>query len=235
MLYRIIYEYGKINSELKLSFGILHNTEKALNLHGIDICRISEMPDATTIRLHPAPFLILGFKTPSRNVKNSFSAFTLNRFGKFNFTQAMKKMCRDFVANRDLYFYYNKELRINDVVARKIISSFKIGDKFIKLEPAIIANDDIQAHEGILLSVNTDSNYCTLTFAEMEYLINVLDSINLDLMALHLLNYIKDREGFVTYDNDINSLPSKPVVEVVEKLPDRGNIVLPERETIPEI
>jgi hypothetical protein len=213
MVYKVIYELGKINYVMGLSIGILYESVKELNNFG-EIVYTYGGTNSMTTTIHPTPFIVVSFGQKNASFEEKRRAsITLNKYGRFSLVQALKKMDKVFRDNANLFYYYNGELKLNPNIANNSRMQIKVNNNSILLYPALVIDNTNVYHEGIIFAVNSDDNYCQLTFAEMEYLLYTLDKIDMDLLGLKLLEYIEMTKN-TKPDNLDNEITQKDMNDV---------------------
>ena len=124
----------------------------------------------------------------------------MHRFKKF-----LKKIINWFEDDsyNDLYYYEDKELRLN-----KDFSNLKetliLGlDNIIMMSPAVIFTDDVY-YEGVLLLLNNNECGGYMTVDNLMALSDIVDSMNLYELGLIMLAYIR-RPDFNAFSTNMSN------------------------------
>lgn len=216
---------------MTLSVTIFYETNGALEKFHEDMVSTWKTQDVTVVKIKPRPFLTIDFSKKDKGLNTNIfekraSVINLTHYARFCLKQSLKKLRNNFT--RDIFCYYNDKLRINEKVANEVEVVCRLpGNKAIKLSPCIvetIENDRPYEHEGIKFSLNTNENFCLLTLSEMDFLIDRLEKIDMDLIGLDLLKYIPKEDlssdsGFTTERVEDDNLPPMITVTKTNTIP----------------
>lgn len=123
-------------------------------------------------------------RTYSINRTAEFGRITLLRFIK-----EAKQFTKCFEEEKDLFVYEDGKLIVNKDLAKKnrviLHSEF---NKNILLSPAVVRDEDSHAeYEGIIFMIHDPSNYAFFTYFEFCEMLEYLERLDFDVMALQLL------------------------------------------------
>ena len=181
-MYRAIIELFKINT-LKVKFGVVlrqdvvsptvqvQPTISKFTIEGNEYLKIS-----------PHPYVTLEICNDGYNYN---SAISFNRYYLYLLIKTLKKCVMYFVNNKDLFFYSDNELKVNDNCEAFVALSS--SSKKIQLKPSVIVDNSGVAYEGVILYINSLSSYTCLTYTELEYLTNELSKIDMTQLSLECL------------------------------------------------
>ena len=159
---------------------------------------------------------------------NNSCRITLNKYNLYLFITMIKKIERDFIVNKDLYYYSNNKLMLNTQKAQEISVDTIINDIRILISPIVIeVGGGGKEHEGISLAFRDLSNVTQLTYTEMGYLRYILDNVDLDLMAINLLSTVGENKISTVVHNTVisNDNPNviKELADILDKYPEMEN------------
>lgn len=231
---KLTVNLGQITKGMRLKFSLILDNQipqqKRLNLVNTYKFNGNEY-----ITLNPHPFITIDISDTFTKTEewNSNRTVTLNLMSKMVLESMLSTMITNFKI-KDLFYYQNNDLRVNQELAKKLEKVFVIGNKTCVLRYAVIQDDKTQdgPYEGVIFMINKAENFCYLTFDEIQFLFYTLRSINLYDLCFNVLNYyqtldIKDDD----YDIDENLL-----LEEVEKLPPPNRVPKTEPpNTIPDL
>lgn len=117
-----------------------------------------------------------------------------NKFDTYLFIRGLEKMTNTFKTKRDLYYYENNVLVLNNDIAKVSTETIRLKDRTILLEPILILNNVTETkHEGIMMYSNTKEVGCKMTYIELEFLLYLFKSTNMDVMATNMWSMIDDK------------------------------------------
>lgn len=188
-MYRLTYDMGKIGNfiSLKVSFIGKDNQFSPQTLKKPPVFNKFNFQGSDYLNVTIHPYITLEISNPLINMEEGKKEYdpnrrvNLNRYGLFLLTKALNKTKQNFVEIKDLYYYYDGKLMLNAEKAASISYSFISVNKRIILKPSII--EDTETHtnnEGILFCINDTNNFAPLKYAEMEYLLHVLEHLDLE-------------------------------------------------------
>lgn len=182
-MYRAIIELFKINT-LKVKFGVVLRQDvvsPAVQMQPIISKFTVEGNDYVKIAPHPYVTLEI-FEDGGYNYNSSI---TFNRYYLYLLIKMLKKCAMYFTNNKDLFFYMNNELMVNENV--ETFTALSSSSKKIKLKPSVVTDSNGKAYEGVILYINSLSSYTYLTYTELEYLISELSKIDMTQLSLEAI------------------------------------------------
>lgn len=163
--------------------------------------------DYVTVRSIPLIILDIGGDStewsPYKNV-------ALTGMTRFMLVQQSKKLLTEFVETKELFFYRNNDLVVDESMAVKLQITVRASSKLIKIRPCVVEdiNNAGTTYEGVILWINSVDNYAYLTIDELRYLIWELEKINLPEIATNLIQL-----DLLSQDDPKKVIPKKPIVE----------------------
>lgn len=181
-MYRAIIELFKINT-LKVKFGVvLRQDVVSPTVQVQPIISKFTIEGNDYLKIAPHPYVTLEICDDDRSYNSSI---TFNRYYLYLLIKTLKKCVMYFVNNKDLFFYSDNELKVNDNCETFVTLSS--SSKKIQLKPSVIVDNSGVAYEGVILYINSLSSYTCLTYTELEYLTNELSKIDMTQLSLECL------------------------------------------------
>lgn len=108
--------------------------------------------------------------------------------GMYRLKETLKKLYMGF-QTKDLFFYENDVLKVNQEMINKRAETIPVGDKILKFGYAVIKDIDYGTgdFEGIVIFVNNYNIYMTLTYLEVGFMIDELEKLNLTQIGFRLI------------------------------------------------
>ena len=238
-MYRATIEITKINSMMKIKFGIIISSDEDKKYLGNQSNKlISKFNDNGNdyLRINPHPFIVIDISSMNKNEGwNANMSVSLNRMGQYKFVQSLKKFIRDFSNYKNLFYYENNKLIVNQSVVNEVSMNISTNSKIIRLQPCVVPDEENQelVYEGAILFINNMQNYAYLTYDELNYLLWEIERIDMTVLSLEILDIVK-----LYYDEKTDKVIVPPSVErpvEIEKItPGRITFVRPD-ERIPKI
>lgn len=251
-MYKVTYSIGRINRYINLKFSITLRNSKGIDsirksiYNGNQYLFINGLYPSLTIEL------IDEVKDMSTKIWTTNRSVSLNRFNAIIFVDYARSLLSKFCELRNLFGYdENKRLIVNKDLAwenRKVIQT-EYG-KTIMLLPSVVEDRDTHIqYEGVTFMINELSNYAMLTYQEFESMVNYIDRIDFDSLAIQLVNAAllmrsnkAIAETAIVTDQSQFKEPQELETEVTEKekeeQPNVENIhwrAIPNNSQIPEI
>ena len=189
-MYKVTYSLGRINRYVNLKFSItLRNTKgidsvKRSNMNGNQYLFITGLYPSLTIELSDE------LKDESTRIWNTNRLVSLSKFNTITFVKSARILLSKFKSLKNLFGYQDGELLANKDLAwenREIIQ----GDygKVIMLLPSVVEDPDNHVqYEGITFMINELSNYAKITYQEFESMVEYIDRLDFDSLAIQLVN-----------------------------------------------
>lgn len=146
----------------------------------------------------PYPYIAIDI---SNNINNEdkqksgnytgISTFNLTPYILFEFKYLLKELLYD-IKESDMYVLKNNILYLNPPDKKYTIIN-ATRDKLLGLVPILYTENkdlnkfDINRERGVSLFINTRDNYINITLKDLEYLIDLLDHIDMYGLAMHLM------------------------------------------------
>lgn len=188
-MYKVLLDYERINKNMKLKFGLILSADgNKFNSKVIDKFNI----DGTDyLKLSPHPFITIDISTreDKRESWSSSKSVSLTRVGIF----IMKKKIREALESmtkEDLFMYYDEKLTLNKELAMESTVKFRTNNKYVMIRPIVVPDEENPAieYEGLCFMINSVENYNLMTIDEVEFLLDILDNIDLMNLALTVVN-----------------------------------------------
>ena len=193
-MYKASIELARINKGLKLKFGLIIESEtekKEIN----KLVHKFEYNGNSYMRINPRPFITLDISsmTPKSEGWNSNQVINFNKVGLYMFIRNLSYLIKQFKEIKSLYYYENTELKIDTNLSEKLKMVGVSNNKHWLLRPCIVPDDEIadKNYEGCVFCINDYSNYCYISYSEMEYLLYELKHIDMVNLSMMLINTVK--------------------------------------------
>ena len=200
-MYKATFEIGKINKMLKIKFGLIIQSEEMGKFKAAPLVSKFNFGGNDYIRINPNPFIILDISSYMDKGESwsSNRTVTLNRYYLFRFLQGLRKLINDFQTKKNLFYYKNNELIVNNIEADSVMISIPTaGSKTIMMRPCVVPDEESttnKVYEGCVFYINNMENFAYLTYTEIEYLYYELSKIDMSATALQLITIVKQFEN----------------------------------------
>jgi len=218
-------------SDLKVYLSVIVDSDKVSSFKGkiINTASITkkEIPGSSLYDITIFPYITLeicNYEDKKEAIYdgvhiNISPKLKLNRYNLYLFIGLLKKIEKDFVEKKNLYYYSNGRLVLNNEVSKDVSIETSIGDSGVIIYPTVISvGGGEKEHEGISLSIRDLSNTVYLTYTEIGYLRYTLSKIDMDNIAIKLIQLVGE--------NKIKKLTKSSIVSISEA---------PETVTRPEV
>lgn len=205
-MYRLTYNLGKVGNymTLKVFVTIKDDEYKAITKNNPKYFNLFKFMGNEYFTVNLIPCLMIDITNPliiqeeksNPNMKKEYDPgrrINLSKFGIFWLMKILKKVRQDFLTNKDLFYYYNGVLKLNPSLSQQVTSKFTLpNNRSIIVIPTIIQDDNngsntILYHEGVNFCIDNTDNFCPLSISEIDYLIYLLDNLNLETVTDILL------------------------------------------------
>lgn len=190
------------------------------------------------VKITPHPFITIDI-TSRADKKEGWStnqSFNMNRKELFSFIMKLKRLIRNFVSHKSLFYYdQNGILRVNQQEANQLKETLIAGNKRILMQPCVVdSEEDKQRYEGMFLSINSIDYFTYLTYFEMQFLTQELDNIDINSLTMQLINSVLLNENVESKELEIKRplITERTEETIVDTKP---RIKIEEPDTIPEI
>lgn len=201
-MYKATIEIGRINKTMKIKFGLVVRPDESSVFKAQPLVNKFSFGGNDYIRVSPNPFIVIDISssyTTKGEAWSSNQTVTLNKYYLFRFLQGLKRLISDFQTRKNLFYYRNNELFVNDEVANTVeISIQTAGSKTILMRPCVVPDEESTTHrvyEGCIFYINNMENFAYLTYTEIEYLYYELTKIDMSSLAMQLITVVSQYEG----------------------------------------
>ena len=238
-MFKASIELGKVSS-IKIKFGLIieGDDDKKYNYNNKLINKFT-LDGSTYLRVTPRPFITLDISNKKEENWSTNLFVNLNKISLYSFNRALSKMISQYKEIKDLYYYRNNKLVLNNEIASKIYKDVvATNNKRIRLLPAVVPDDSDpeKFYEGCIFCINSYDNFAYLSYSEMEFLLFELTHLDIDSLSMQLINtviYLKDMESAELKKKDTNNVTVQEVIE--DDVNEKSIIIKPEEDTIPDI
>lgn len=170
----------------------------------------------------PKPFIDITIDPDQRDIYVPQKRIRCNKMDIYKLIRSLDRMTNAFKTETDLFYYYDNRLTLNEEKKVKLTDRVALRERVLLLEPTIIIDLTTgNQHEGITIFVNDRTTSCIITYLEMEFLLHLLKTTDIDAIASSLYMIAKD-DGYVGSNTDYAAKRA----DIVE---------LPEEDMIPDI
>jgi hypothetical protein len=111
----------------------------------------------------------------------------------------------------DAYKYTGKRLELNESIASEHRKVFMIGQTTVELSMVVITQVDESRVEGIKMKFNNEQSSVLLTINDIETLLFNLTHSNIDLLAVNLYNFFRDKSPS---SKSLPDIDIQPIVDI---------------------
>ena len=243
-MYRTSIDLGKITAQMKLSFNVIIDIDTSKTKGGsFDTIQRFKYGGNDYLKYAPNPYIKIDIsRAGDKNDTWGAGTFVnVNQRSCFSLLSALNQIIKSF-SDPKLYYTMSGRLYVRPELVEQYSESVLCGtSKVVKLMHAVVPdkeNVEIE-NEGIIFMVNTVDNFTYLTYEDILYLKQMLESTNYQtLSAILVQSYILER---ILGDKTPVQTQTimKPFTEETESLPDKVDSKYVRREpttnAIPEI
>lgn len=194
---KITLDVGRVNKVMRIKFGLIVRSDPNPKHNFFQVESKFKYMGNDYYKLSPNPFITLdiskgGEKNEQWNVNQIVN---FNRIKVFEFLKKLKQFLYQYRQYKNLYYYENQVLKINQTVAKNLFLDLVTTSKHIRMIPCVVPGEqEEEYYEGSIFAVNSMDNFCYLTYDEMEYLYYELSHINMNEMSILLMRMVYDME-----------------------------------------
>lgn len=192
-MYKGSMELTRINKNIKLNFGIVLRGDGNSNTK---LMSTFDKDSNRYFKITPYPFLTVDISRKDKQWSPNDSV-VLSGMNKFLFQKALKTIHRKMIQSKDLFYYMNGELKVNKDLSKNCVTTVGLKGKTCQFIPLVVVDEENEQdgpYEGIVMMINTQSNYATMTFEELEYFIDYLERLDMNTLTLTFINTVKIKD-----------------------------------------
>lgn len=239
-MYRATIEIGRINKMMKLKFGLIIKPDEVSKFKAPQLVSKFTYNCNDYLRLNPNPFIILDISSYMDKGESwsSNRTVTLNRYYLFRFLQGLRKLINDFQTRKNLFYYQNNELVVDNSVADSItISVHTASNKTILMKPCVVPDEESsvdKVYEGCIFYINNMENFAYLTYTEMEYLYYELTKMDMSVLSMQLISIVKQYESQKSDKLEVPS-SSQEIIDSEIEISTPSSITIIKKNEMPQI
>lgn len=239
-MYKATIEIGRINKMMKIKFGLIIQSEEIGKFKPTPIVSKFNFSGNDYLRINPNPYVILDISSymDKGEAWSSNRTVTLNRYYLFRFLQGLKKLIGNFQTYKNLFYYQNNELIVNNAVADSIMISIPTANsKTIMVRPCVVPDEESntgRVYEGCVFYINNMENFAYLTYTEMEYLYFELTKIDMSALSLQVITIVKQFENKKTEKLEVPA-SSEGVIDSEIEIVTPSAITVIKKNELPQI
>ena len=210
IMYKASIEIARINKGLKLKFGLIitgENEDKNSKL-----VNKFNYNGSKYIKISPRPFVTLDISgmSPKSEGWNIYQFINFNKISLFTFIQYLEFLIGKYKEVKDLYYYDNEILKVNNAEADKLTMRGISSNKQWLMRPCVVPDDEVEErmYEGCMFCISKYENFCYITYGEMKYLLHELKHIDMIALSLHLINTVKLYDQLEEENIEVKPLPA---------------------------
>lgn len=213
-MYKASIELGRVHKTMKLSFNLIIDGDSleeikqpyARNME--PLYKRFHFNGNDYFRVHPRPFITIDISDRKEKRKEGWNpgySVALNQRALFALKTRLRKIIHVFHTERNL-FYYNErgELTVHQKLAHDSRIFVPTNQKVILIQPCVVQDDERPdtVYEGVFFAINRMEYYTYLTFEELEYFYDMVSSINMIELSMHLLELARLHQDDSTIENE---------------------------------
>ena len=238
-MYKATIELAKINKMMKLKFGLIIRSDNEIKYPSTKLVNKFNYYGNDYIKISPNPFVVIDISSYMNHGEgyNTNQSVSLNRYYLFRFIQALRVLLKNFIECKNLFYYREDQLVVNDDLAEKLMITVHTGNsKTIRMRPCVVPDEENQemVYEGCIFYINTMENFSYLTYTEMEYLLWELMNINMNELSMQIINTVKLFENQNSIEIKVQPSPQKENPMEVEMV-SPSSFTIVKKDTIPKI
>lgn len=241
-MYKASIEIGRVHKSMLITFNlILEDETMATNQYARNtepLYKRFRYKDNDYFKVYPHPFVTIDIADKKEQKKDGWNpgyTVALNQKSLFYMKSKIRRLVRLFHNEQNL-FYYNEKgvLTVNHELAKANKVIIPTSQKVILIQPCVVQDDDSPdiVYEGVFFAINRMEYYTYLTYEELEYMLELLSSINMIELSMHLLELAEKHKEIEKPEESIETKPIKIEDEPVLNTP---TVYKREEPTIPEI
>ena len=127
-MYKATIEIGRVNKMMKIKFGLIIKSDDVGKFKATHVVSKFNYIGNEYLRLNPNPYIILDISSYMNKGEgwSTNQTVTLNRYYLFRFLQGLRKLITDFKNCKNLFYYQNNELKVDNSVANYITISISL-------------------------------------------------------------------------------------------------------------
>lgn len=189
-MFKTSYDLGK-NGNVRLTFNVIVKNDNN-NSNFIKAIDYFEYNNSKYLKFNTNPYITLDISSTEKKQIEGYNPnlyININRYSRVEFINKLRKFINSFSIN-DLFFIKNKKLHVNRNVADENKLILRTPNKELCMISAVLQSPDNPEieYEGVILMIRDTSNYCYMKYEEVEYLLYTLEHIDMDALALQLIN-----------------------------------------------
>lgn len=194
-MYKASLNMGHINKYMTLQYNLIIRNDdmvkRMVNTREFDAVEFyTGRNGMEMMKLAPHPFLNIDLYNRDRGgVYDDNLTVNITTTTLFMLISKLKKIIQGFKV-KNLFFTNGGKLGVNKSIAVQLNQYVRTPTKTIKLAYAVVPDEENKEieYEGIAFMINTVDNFCYMTYHEVEYLLYLLEKIDMTGVALHLIN-----------------------------------------------
>lgn len=200
-MYKATIEIGRVNKMMKIKFGLIVRSDDVGKFKATPVVNKFNYAGNEYLRINANPYIILDISSYMNKGEgwSSNQSVTLNRYYLFRFLQGLRRLINDFQTRKNLFYYQNNELIVNNQIADSVTITIPTASgKTIMMKPCVVPDEESslnKVYEGCIFYINSMDNFAYLTYTEMEYLYFELTKIDMTSLSMQLISIVKQFEN----------------------------------------
>lgn len=236
-MYRASIELAKINSSMKLKFGLVIVSDDEIKFPNNKLINRFSYNGNDYIRINPRPFVIIDISSNLMNKGegwNTNQSVSLNKYYLFRLIQGLRRLIKEFIEIKNLFYYRDGILTVNNDLSEKMaIHIPTTSSKIIRIQPTVVPDEENPElfYEGCIFFINTMDNFAYLTYTEIEYLLYELNKIDMTSLSMHLIEIVH-----IYKNENVETIKKPPSKEVkIEEIQSPSSVTIIRDQEIPKI
>lgn len=217
-MYKLTYNLARINPNLQVDVTVFVQNDDTMamsnfvgNKDNFKTVRKFTFKGDRYYRFNPRPFIDITIDPDQKDMYVPQKRIRCNKMDVYKLIRSLEKMTNAFKTETDLFYYYDNKLTLDEEKKVKLTDKVVLRERVLLLEPTIII--DITSgnqHEGITIFVNDRNTACIITYLEMEFLLHILKTTDIDSIA-YLLYMNADKDDSIDCDKNNISMDTADI------------------------
>ena len=248
-MYKATVELCRVHASLSLKLGVILEEDeiqkirnRAMNWGNDEVIHKFAYRNNSYIRINPRPFLTIDITDKRSKKTDGYDPnyqLSFGQKGVFILKLRLRKLLAAYQSEKDLFYKYKSgELMVDRELAnlhREV--AMVTNTKSIILEPCVVQDENEKDlfYEGCIMAFNKMDYFTYLTYEEMLYLLDTLNTLDMTALALQLI----DSEILYSALRDTGKIEELKIGEPIKEDPGLDNspkFAIPKKaNNIPEI
>lgn len=233
---KLVLDFGRVTRIMRVKLTVIVDDENDPKTSKFTkVVEKSNYKGVEYLRITPHPYITLDISAGKDKSEdwNGNLQINLNTMYKYALCRKLKKLIKCFTELEDLFIVDEEgRLHVNKDESKKASQELLTNNGAIRIAPVVVyknTGDTSSGVEGAVFMINTIDNYCTFTYAELQYFYDLLENMDMMAYAMDLITMNK------VYSKEDIEVPQVNYSEV--KSPDitKATPIVKSPDTIPDL